>query len=245
MSKVEKRFLSGSELRADGDELVISGVAAAYGVKSKNLGGFVERIAPSAFARSLREGADVKCLVNHDPNQILGRTKSGTLTLIDSVVGLRFRCQLSADSQAHRDLHSAVKRGDISECSFAFTVPAGGDDWNGEETDERGQRVKLRTLRDVTLMDVSCVTYPAYPQGTSVDARSADYHVRSTAALLARLDEMKADWHRHDRAHEITLRVIAEKYAPRSKQEAEEAARRARKADADLKFRMEVAAGRR
>lgn len=154
-----------------GDEFALTGYAAMYNSWSKDLGGFKERILPTAFTRSLMEGADVKALFNHQPDNILGRTKSGTLTLSHDMEGLRFRCVLNRQSQAHRDLYEAVKRGDIDECSFAFTVPQGGDSWeDGTDPEDNSRKIALRTLKDVDLLDVSVVTYPAYDR-TSVGAR--------------------------------------------------------------------------
>lgn len=178
--KTETRSFVGTELRAaDGEEFVITGLAAPYNKKTKIAGVFTEQVAKGAFARSLREGADVCCLFNHDPSRILGRTKSGTLTLTDSPEGLRFRCELDKSSQSHRDIYASVKRGDTSECSFAFTVPKGGDEWDGDQ----------RTLRDVNLLDVSVVTSPAYP-GTSADARSSSNEERTSCDCDC--DECKA-----------------------------------------------------
>jgi phage head maturation protease len=66
----------------------VHGYAAVYDVPSEDLGGYRERIAPGAFADVL--GSDVRALLNHDPNEVLGRTKSGTLRLFDEQRGLRF-----------------------------------------------------------------------------------------------------------------------------------------------------------
>jgi hypothetical protein len=171
-TKQEFRSLS-AELRAEsqGDEMALVGYAALFNSESKDLGGYKERIVPGAFTRSLREGTDVKALINHSPNQLLGRVKNGTLKLEQDSRGLKFRCLLNANSQAHRDLYASIKRGDMDECSFAFSVAPGGDDFT-DATDERGKKYLLRTLKDVSLSDISCVTYPAYST-TSVDARSA------------------------------------------------------------------------
>jgi uncharacterized protein len=108
---------------------------------------------------------DVRALINHDPTRILGRTKSGTLKLADSASGLNFRVELP-DTGYARDLHESIKRGDISQCSFAFT--ANEDEWTDEEID--GEMCSIRTLKSVTVFDVSAVTYPAYEE-TSVSAR--------------------------------------------------------------------------
>jgi len=182
-TKIERRSLA-ADLRAEsqGDEMSLVGYAALFNSESKDLGGYRERIAPGAFTRSLKEGADVRALVNHDPNLVLSRTKNRTLKLEEDSRGLKFRCVLNPNSQAHRDLYASIKRGDMDECSFAFTVPDGGDEF--DEGVENGQRYVRRTLRDVNLLDVSAVTYPAY-NTTSVSARAATMPDYSTESWLA------------------------------------------------------------
>jgi uncharacterized protein len=198
---IQRRTMT-AELRTAGDEFALVGYAATFNSWSKDLGGFRERILPGTFARSLAAKADVKCLKNHAPDNILGRTKSGTLTLSTDAKGLKFRCELDKNSQAHKDLYASVQRGDIDECSFAFTVPAGGDALTEGLDPDTNQRCVLRTLKDVDLLDVSVVTYPAYNQ-TSAGARNHRYPVpgsnldfsikqmRKAAQLMAR--ELRAD----------------------------------------------------
>jgi HK97 family phage prohead protease len=176
-----------AELRTAGDEFALVGFAATYNSWSKDLGGFREQIKPGAFTRSIQEKADVKALFNHAPDHILGRTKSGTLTLQDTPRGLRFRCQLDKNSQKHQDVHAAVKRGDIDECSFAFTVPTGGQSWTEGMDPDTNQRTQLRTLTDVDLIDVSVVTYPAYNE-TDAEARKEE---RAAAANLVQTHGLK------------------------------------------------------
>jgi HK97 family phage prohead protease len=186
----EQRRFTSAELRATSDYRV-GGIAASYNTQSANLGGFVEKIAPGAFAKSLAANVEVKALMNHDPNLILGRTKNGTLTLSDSPEGLRWECQLDKTNPQHQSFYSSIKRGDIDECSFAFRVPDGGDDWDTSPTaakDDDGNYCCLRTLRNVELLDVSAVTYPAYQKGTAVGARSKpDYVANSDAQRRARV----------------------------------------------------------
>jgi phage head maturation protease len=70
------------ELRASGDKFEISARAIKYGAISEPIGGrFLERIAPGAFAESLKRGDEIVCLYNHDQNEILGRTRTGALQI--------------------------------------------------------------------------------------------------------------------------------------------------------------------
>jgi len=156
-----------AQVRVAGDEgalMRLQGYAAVFNSYSQDLGGFRERILPGAFKKSLSGGADVRCLMNHDPNFVLGRTRSNTLRVQEDSIGLRFEVLLPNTQQA-RDLYETVKRGDMDQCSFAFTVDADGDEWS-EDQDERGNRFIARTLRAVNVFDVSAVTFPAYTDTT-------------------------------------------------------------------------------
>lgn len=154
--EIERR--QATELRAQARRL--SGRVATYGVQTV-IGGFREVIAPGAFAASLRAQRDVLALKDHDPQQVLGRTKSGTLRLAEDDRGLVFEVDVP-DTQAGRDVLQLAERGDLGGMSFGFRVPKGGDSWDGD----------LRTLRMIDLAEISVVSaWPAYPQ-TSVDPRS-------------------------------------------------------------------------
>lgn len=162
MKPREERTFTARELRAemDGDKPKIRGYAAVFGSWSENLGGFREIIRPGAFAKTIRE-ADVRALYNHDANLVLGRTKSGTLRLIEDEVGLRIEVD-PPDTQYARDLMTSIGRGDVDQMSFGFRVIK--DEWR---TDLKPAE---RELIEVALYDVSPVTFPAYP-ATSVNVR--------------------------------------------------------------------------
>jgi len=133
----------------------VVGWAAVYDVTSEDLGGFREVIKPGAFADVL--DGDVRALLNHDPSQVLGRTKSGTLRLADDERGLRFEVDLP---ESRDDLREAVARGDLDGASFRFAV--GDEEWDDN----------VRTVKTVkSLSDLSLATYPAYPQ-TSIELRT-------------------------------------------------------------------------
>lgn len=163
MAEKEVRYLAARELRADEGERgpMISGYAAVFNALSLDLGGFVERIQPGAFAASLVED-DQRALWNHNADLILGRRKAGTLELEEDETGLRFVIN-PPDTQAGRDALASLKRGDVDQMSFSFYVQEDGWEKDG------GQIV--RTLKKVKVMEVSPVTFPAYPQ-TSAFVRS-------------------------------------------------------------------------
>jgi HK97 family phage prohead protease len=129
-------------------------------VLSENLGGFREQIKPGAFADVL--GNDVRALVNHQDSMVLGRTASGTLEIGEDADGLWYEVTMP-DTQYARDLMVSIKRGDITQSSFAFSVAVGGDAWDEDATTGGAIRTVSKMGR---LYDVSPVTYPAYPDAT-------------------------------------------------------------------------------
>lgn len=159
------------EQRSDGLPLIV-GYAAVFhrasdpGTEFELWPGLVERIAPTAFNRAIEEKQDVRALFNHEPGYVLGRTKSGTMRLATDKVGLRYEIT-PPDTQAGRDVITSIRRGDISGSSFGFLVPKDGDVLIPGEGD-----TITRELRDVTVLDVGPVVFPAYG-ATSTNLRSA------------------------------------------------------------------------
>lgn len=175
---IERRTLAvdGLEVRAEGESQKIVGHAAVFNRLSDPIRGrFKERISPGAFARAISEQQDVRALVNHDPSLVLGRTKAGTLRMSEDSTGLLVEID-PPDTSYSRDLMESIRRGDIDQMSFGFTVV--------EETWTRGKDgdLDIRELRDVDLFDVSPVTYPAYPD-TDVAVRSHERWRESEAHL--------------------------------------------------------------
>jgi hypothetical protein len=164
----------------------VVGYAAVYNVDSEDLGGFRERIAPGAFAGVL--GSDVRALLNHDPNQVLGRTKAGTLRLHDEERGLRFEIDLPS-SPLGDNVREAVGRGDLDGASFRFLV--GDETWDGD----------LRTINTVKeLYDVTVATFGAYP-AASVELRTRPPKEESTMSEVANLETEPEE---HEGAEERT-----------------------------------------
>jgi len=131
--------------------------------------GFVERIAPGAFTTTLREG-DQRFLIDHDPYYVVARVSATTLTLTQDQRGLVVDAALDPELSYVRDLKANLRNGNLTGMSFGFTVPDGGDEWSQTElTDAEGRthRVPARTIHDVALIEVSAVTFPAYPDTTA------------------------------------------------------------------------------
>lgn len=164
---IERRFVPQAELRAvkaDGNGIpTVRGHAAVFDQLSVELWGFYEEIAPGAFADSIAADDDVRALLNHDPNVVLGRTRSGTLRLSEDEVGLVAEFD-PPDTQQARDVVTLIERGDISQMSFAFRVL--DEKWRIDD-----QERYVRRIVRAKLYDVSAVTYPAYPT-TDVGVRA-------------------------------------------------------------------------
>lgn len=160
------------EIRAgDGEKPKIKGYAAVFNRLSEPLsdwgGQFREKVSPGAFTKTL-QFADVRALMNHDPNYVLGRNKSGTLTLSEDNHGLAVDIA-PPDTTWARDLMVSMQRDDVNQMSFAFRVIK--DKWESLKDETTGKREDTRTLLEVALYDVSVVTYPAY-KDTSASVRS-------------------------------------------------------------------------
>lgn len=167
-NKMERRYINAAiELRETDAEPVVSGYAARFNELSEELWGFREMIRPGAFSEAL-QGSDIRALFNHDPSQIVARTKNNTLRVWEDEHGLLYEFTPNMKTTAGRDLVEHLRRGDIDQSSFAFSMEGGVEEW-----DDSGD-MPVRILKKIgRLYDVSPVTYPAYPS-TSVGLRSAE-----------------------------------------------------------------------
>ena len=170
------------EIRADENEKKLKGYAAVFDKLSENLGGFREKIAKGAFAKTI-EKADVRLLINHE-GLPLARTKSHTLALAEDDEGLRFEADLDLTDPDVQRIIPKLRRKDLNQMSFGFYTVS--DKW--EHPSEKSTKESIRTLLEVDLYDISLVTYPAYPQ-TSASVRSAQEIYDSYLASLRAQDE--------------------------------------------------------
>ncbi|WP_118984378.1 HK97 family phage prohead protease [Photorhabdus sp. CRCIA-P01] len=189
MSDRETRCYSG-EVRAEQHEnqpMRIVGYGSVFNSRSEPLWGFREIIKPGAFDDVLND--DVRGLFNHDPNFILGRSSSRTLSLSVDERGLQYNI-VAPDTQTIRDLVlTPMLRGDINQSSFAFRVARDGEEWYEDD-----EGIIIREINKFSrLFDVSPVTYPAYQEADSgVRSMKAWQEARNSGALQKAINQKMA-----------------------------------------------------
>lgn len=145
-------------VRAAQTPLVIEGTAVVFEAPA-NMGGYTEHIARSALDGVNLDG--IALLVNHDGTGIPLARSPKTLSLTVTDTGLEMRAQLP-DTEQGRSVYEAVRRGDLSEMSFAFDI--GEQEFNPE--------TRERTITKIAAVyEISVVNRAAYPQ-TNVQARN-------------------------------------------------------------------------
>lgn len=172
------------------DGRTVTGYAAKFESWSEPIcGWFVEQICRGAFDEC--DTSDAIMCFNHNVDDILTRTSSGTLTLAVDEVRLRFAFEAPATTRSN-DMVELLRRGDVNKCSFRFIV--GQDEWlyadeqNGLKYDQR-TIVKVSKLYDVALY-------------------------RDTEASVRHLEERKADYLRSLRDKTPAEKTSAESSSP-------------------------------
>lgn len=154
-------------VKATGDAGQITAYASTFG--NVDLDGDV--VEPGAFARTIEHsGGVVPMLWQHDAWEPIGVTSS----LEEDAKGLLIEAQLNLDTQRGREAFSLLKQGAMRGLSIGYRTIQ--DEWQG----------MVRRLREVALVEISAVTFPANPEARLVDAKAA------AAALAEMADEIKA-----------------------------------------------------
>jgi uncharacterized protein len=163
------------EMRELGDGHSLVGYAAVFDSPSEPMP-FIEYVKRGAFQKTIKDGADVRLLIDHE-GVPLARTKSGTLELEEDARGLKVTADLDPNNPDAARVISAMRRGDMSQMSFAFRTIK--DAWSDDRS--------VRELREVQLFDVSVVTFPAY-EATVAELRNAQTSstVSSTTSVSVR-----------------------------------------------------------
>jgi uncharacterized protein len=155
---------------------------------------WTEELDPHCFDAVMASNPDCRALFNHNPDNVLGRTTAGTLSLSIDTRGLSYTIN-PPDTQLANDLIVSMRRKDITGSSFGFVVAR--DQW----TDNEDGTITRRILEIDQLLDVSPVTYPAYgaassqvrslPESMPVEFRSRVERRDKPAELAKHEDDMR------------------------------------------------------
>lgn len=183
---MQTRVCQKAEFRAanaDGKKK-ICGYFAVFNENYEIWKGAIESIDPHAFDNAI-EGKDIRALIDHKTELVLGRTTAGTLTLRVDAHGLYGEIDINEKDTDAMNLYARVERGDVNQCSFAFDITDEEEEYN-----EHTGTIHW-TIKAVDLYEVSCCTFPAYT-GTSIEARRADFETIKKRSVAAWKEKMKA-----------------------------------------------------
>ena len=217
MKEKEVRSLPIGEYRlaeADADgQRTFTGYAAIWNSASAGLP-FEERIAPSAFKRSLARASAgqkiISFLFGHDETRALATTASGRLQLTEDETGLRVEAKLDpADPDAAKVISMLTHESAAAGMSFGFQKVQ--DAWDGNQ----------RTIKEANLFEVSILAAggqtPAYPATlglTAIRQVTAPKIGVEAEALVATLEAIKAG--RELSAEEVVvIDAVRSKLAPK------------------------------
>ena len=182
VKKKEDLEIRTSEVLADSN--TIYGKAISFDTLSVDLGGFRETIKRGAITQELIDNADIFARTNHDNDYILARSKygKGSLSLELRDDGLYFSFELP-NTEKGNELREHIKRGEITQCSFAFIT---AKEPNAEVWRKENGIVYRDIYKIGYLGDVAPVYRPAYEE-TYVSLRAME-----CAKTLKEEEELKA-----------------------------------------------------
>ena len=188
MNKYELRF----EVRAEKENRHVQGKAVSFETESNDLG-FIETLKRGCITDETIKNSNIVFTYNHQRDRILARSKygQGNLNLQVRDDGVYFSFE-APNTTLGNDVLEDIRCGNLSQCSFAFTIP-------NKEGAQRWYKEDGVLHRDVyvidQLYDCSIVVDPAYDD-TYVAARNAEIseiEAKLAADEEAKLAETRAD----------------------------------------------------
>lgn len=165
-------------------------------------GYFIEQIQTGAFKKALRRAEEIKIMLNHKPNRILGNTKEN-LTLSEDIVGLRAHTEITDPEVVQK-----AKEKRLRGWSFAFCNPK-------EISGGNSDGIPRRIITDMEIYEVSLIDEnmrPWYP-ATTVEARAGE---ESEMTLEIRAEEFETEYvgfeTEKEKVSNKRLKEIIEKY---------------------------------
>lgn len=172
-----RAVLPGLEVRAAGDGAnmpTLHGYFLRFNewteIDSLFEGRFMERIAPGAAEKTLRQrGDDIKILFNHGRDPQIGEKALTKPSLREDDEGVHYEGELF-DTSYNRDLIPGLEAGQYG-ASFKFRVIAEEINEEPERSDENPDGIPERTITEIKLYEGGPVTFPAY-EGATAGLRS-------------------------------------------------------------------------
>lgn len=198
LNELEMRiFPSELTARAEGETGTIHGRPIVFNSRT-DLGYFDEIIDPRALDQA--DLTDVRLCLNHDTSYVYARSRRNnprsTMRLAVGPEGMDIEADLAiGQSPRAQDYYSAVERGDMDKMSFMFSVKR--DEWMDLESDHPTRRI----LEIGSVVEVSCVTFPAY------EATSIEINERSKEALESARRAVETAREQRDKAVETDLEL--------------------------------------
>ena len=165
---------------------LVYGYAAVFNSRSNDIG-FYETIDPSAITEETIKRSTVYATLNHDRDKVLARSKNGvgTLELKVDERGLYYQYE-APHSTLGDDVLEMIKRGDLADASFAFTVSQDEDAQKWEKRDGQYYRTIYKIDK---LFDISNVYDGAYSEANTNLRAQEDYYQQE----MRKLDEKEED----------------------------------------------------
>lgn len=191
MTDIDRRFGTVELVERAGHNIpAVTGFAVVYynpadpGTEFDMLGNgkAVERIMPGALSGV--ETRDVLALLQHNIQNVLGRTAAGTLKLTLEERGLRFWLDPPMTALG-KSVTEGLRRGDLNGSSFGAFIKPGDDHWRHD-----GRRA-IREIRHLPIHEISVVAKGAYPATFStLTQRALDEYTTLRKPLALRKREL-------------------------------------------------------
>lgn len=161
-------------------------------------GDFLERLAPGAFTKTIKESRDqIKVQYDHGFDAHVGDSPLGPIDVLrEDGVGAYYEVPL-LDTDYNRDrilpllrgrLLTGEDRGSLLGASFRFRVTK--EEWDEEpgKSDHNPDGLPERTIREVRLFEFGPVVFPAYPEATAGVRSLTDHYLERRRAQAGASD---------------------------------------------------------
>jgi HK97 family phage prohead protease len=130
-------------------------------------GRFMERFAPGAWKKTIRENADrIKSLFQHGGDPQIGDKPLGPFRKLEENEGGGYAEVALLDTGYNRELLPGLKEG-LYGASHRFSTVREEENLDPEASDENPHGLPERTIKEARLFELGPVTFPAYGGATA------------------------------------------------------------------------------